>query len=1077
MKLEACIKVQVFDFNGKRIQDAKVELIDREKKSISIPFNDRTGFYEAKKITPGSYILKTSRKEYATESREMRINHGENEALFILGRKDMPFFYRGDVKVPFEPLPNYLGIVLKDIDNVDNLQKYKDRLNEIAKKHNLKPVKTGENIQKNGLFVYEFKSDVSEKGRQEIQESIKRNEFVFLCSPILKLFEQNATLLTDSIIVRFKGHVSKDEVSVIAKKYSLSPLRNIPYVGNAYQFVVKGPISYGILDICESLVRTGKVEYAEPDLWHTTEDDQINPTDWLFPEQWDHPIINTPDAWQVLSDININRTFGDPDVILAVVDSGVDAAHPAFSGNLTNSNPKIYQLFDFANMVANNNNFPVDTVDGGPVDHGTGCAGAATGRANDPSAVLGVNEGTAGIAGNCRLIGIRRSGPESRYADMYIWISGFNPNSAIVGFPAVINPGADVITNSFGYSTGIPISGLMRDTFDFLTTYGRGGKGVLLFFSAGNQGGGGCNGADGTLLRPWGMYRKCHSITASTLDNAGAEVKSSYSNFGPNVSFCAPSNSNCTGIHNPPNDYGAFTSTIQNRINRNTPGRPTIQTTLSVNAAAGNNIITVNNVAGLVAGQAILVGNPGNAGTEAKIINAISALTTQVTLSQNLFNNHPNGTNVFASTRDYRNNFGGTSYATPVCAGLSALMLSANRGLTWIEVRELIRNTAVKIDQNNADPVGRWRDVNGLISTDIGYAGPFFSQWYGYGRINAAAAVQDAGNYTFQRDILIRDNLADNGLVPSAGTFWEGVDIWVRNADDNIVPANYMTHANTVHIDPIFGQNNWVYVRFKNIGALSSFNFFVRVYLTHWAGTEFIYPDNFIPTVRPSDPIPSPLTPGTYLIGETMVNSLAAAADGYVSVQWNANLIPPQTVNVGGTDVTWHPCLLVEISPHDGFTPPGNHVWENNNLAQKNISITYPDDAGDFAFAGVAGNLKNRSRFLSFEIKIKWPIPRSINAYVRFFNRYVEKYLETEIKDKKQKDLKVGKVKDKTVFLLSNKKSIKFKLPNIGLLPFIIGGKVGKLSKKDIVVIEVQQYDDNGRPSGGLTVEVKGKAE
>src|SRR3990167_1164758 len=83
MKLEANIKVQVFDFNGKRIQDAKIELIDREKESISIPFNDRTGFYEAKKIAPGSYILKTSRKEYDTESREMRINHGENEALFF----------------------------------------------------------------------------------------------------------------------------------------------------------------------------------------------------------------------------------------------------------------------------------------------------------------------------------------------------------------------------------------------------------------------------------------------------------------------------------------------------------------------------------------------------------------------------------------------------------------------------------------------------------------------------------------------------------------------------------------------------------------------------------------------------------------------------------------------------------------------------------------------------------------------------------------------------------------------------------------------------------------------------------
>lgn len=1070
--MEVKVKIEVFDFNGKRIQEAKVELTDQKKRTIVIPFNHRNGFYETTRITAGNYVLKVSLKEHESENRAININQGENEELFILGRKGMPFYYRGHVKVPFEPMPNYLGIVLKD---VDNLQKYRDRLNEVEKKHNLKPVKTGKNIQENGLFVYELKPDASEKERQEISESIKRNEFVFLCSPILKLFEQNATLLTDSIIVRFKGHVSKDQVSAIAKEYNLSLLRNIPYAGNAYQFVVKGPVSYKILDICQQLVRTGTVEYAEPDLWHTTEDDLITPTDWLFPEQWDHPIINTPAAWQTLADIDANKTFGDPNVIIAVVDSGVDTTHPSFTGNLTDGNPKVYQLFDFANMVANNNTFPLD-VDGGPTDHGTCCAGAATGRANDPSAVPGVNEGTAGLAGNCRLIGIRRSGTESTYADMYIWIGGFNPNSAIVGFPAQINPGAAIITNSFGYSIGSPISGLMKDTFDFLTTYGRGGKGVLLFFSAGNNGAGSCTGSDGTLLRPWGMYKKCMSVTASTLDNVGNEVKAGYSNFGPKVSFCAPSGSDCSGTHNPPNVYGAFTPTIQNRINRNTPGRPTVQNTLNGNANAGQNAITVNNAAGFVIGQAILIGNPGIVGTEAKIITGVNASTNQITLAQNLFNNHANGTNVAASTRDYRNNFGGTSYSTPVCAGLAALMLSANQSLTWIEVRELIRNTAVKIDPNNSNAVGRWRDVNGLISTDPRYLGPFFSQWYGYGRINAAAAVQAAKNYTFQRDILIRDNLLDNGLAPSVGVFWEGVDIWVRNADDNVVPANYMSHANTVHQNPIFGQNNWVYVRFKNIGTLPSFNFFVRVYLTHWAGTEYIYPDNFIPTVRPNDLIPAPLIPGTYLIGETMVNSLAAGADGSISVQWNANLIPPQTVIVNGTNVTWHPCLLVEITPHDGFTPPGNHVWENNNLAQKNISISYPDSTEDFAFAGVAGNLKNRSKFLGFEIKIKWPISHSANVYIRFLNRHVEKYLETAIKDKKQKDLKVGKVKDNTVFWLKNKKSIKIKLPNIGILPFIMGGNAGKLAKKEVVVMEVQQFDDNGRPSGGLTFEVRGKS-
>ena len=139
-----------------------------------------------------------------------------------------------------------------------------------------------------------------------------------------------------------------------------------------------------------------------------------------------------------------------------------------------------------------------------------------------PSVAGGVPDGTVGIADNCRLIAIRRGGTEADYADMYIWVGGFNTNSTRRGFPAQLARGADIITNSFGFSTGSPISGLMRDTFDHLTTYGRGGKGILLFFSAGNQGGGGCSGAISTLLRPWGSYEKCMSISASTFANDGA---------------------------------------------------------------------------------------------------------------------------------------------------------------------------------------------------------------------------------------------------------------------------------------------------------------------------------------------------------------------------------------------------------------------------------------------------------------------------------------------------------------------------------------------------------------------------
>lgn len=71
--------------------------------------------------------------------------------------------------------------------------------------------------------------------------------------------------------------------------------------------------------------------------------------------------------------------------------------------------------------------------------------------------------------------------------------------------------------------------------------------------------------------------------------------------------------------------------------------------------------------------------------------------------------------------------FGGTSAAAPTVAAIAALIFSRDPSLTWDMVRDILRETAVPIDVANTDPVGQW----------VGN----FSQWYGFGRVNAANAV------------------------------------------------------------------------------------------------------------------------------------------------------------------------------------------------------------------------------------------------------------------------------------------------------------------------------------------------
>jgi hypothetical protein len=75
---------------------------------------------------------------------------------------------------------------------------------------------------------------------------------------------------------------------------------------------------------------------------------------------------------------------------------------------------------------------------------------------------------------------------------------------------------------------------------------------------------------------------------------------------------------------------------------------------------------------------------------------------------------------------DYVAGLSGTSFSTPLAAGIAALMLSQNPHLTAAGVRATLQNTADKFGGNNGDSAY----TNG------------FNSFYGYGRVNAEAALE-----------------------------------------------------------------------------------------------------------------------------------------------------------------------------------------------------------------------------------------------------------------------------------------------------------------------------------------------
>ena len=731
------LSIQVMSFDNQRVPHARVTA-QRQGRSIFSGTTDERGRIRIERDDGAELLIRVDAPGFAADERPVTGDRPEHVELFVLGRAGMPFYYRGKVRVPFEPVDDAVGIVMRD-DRERDEDAVIALADRIASSVGVEILRSQGNFARSGIAVVGAPGDDT-RGAEALLDELGRNNEVEQAGAIVKLLDNHTSFLTNTVIARFAEGVDDERVATIVTRHGLTPDGRITALGAVYRLRFAGPASYAVLDASNALADEAEVVYAEPDLIHTVEEDAdvptVVPTDYLFPQQWDHPIINTPEAWQVLRDRDVNHTFGSPDVIIAVVDSGVDPTHPEFAGNVSDGRPKLYSMFDFANMAANMN--------GLVGDHGTACASAATARTNNPSAVAGVNEGIAGVAGNCRLMGVRRppgnepgGAHESLYAEMYLWIAGLDANSPRPGFPAQIIPGADIISNSFGASVDVPISGLMSDTFDTLTDDGRGGAGTLLFFSAGND----AVDLDTTDRRPWGMYERCLCVAASTLASDGStEIKAAYSNFGSAVDFCVPSYS--APFHNPPASYAAHTATIQaNPDGEAMPGRPDCRTTLSVAAAAGATTLTLATAAGMAAGQALLIGAVGGAGTEGRHITAVDAGGNQVTVTPSLRNAHGVGTAIVSGPWCYWSDFGGTSYATPVCAGIAALMLSANPRLRWDRTRDLLRETAIRIDANNTDPIGGWRDRAGRLSTDPGYAGPFFSVFYGFGRIDAAGAV------------------------------------------------------------------------------------------------------------------------------------------------------------------------------------------------------------------------------------------------------------------------------------------------------------------------------------------------
>ncbi len=139
----------------------------------------------------------------------------------------------------------------------------------------------------------------------------------------------------------------------------------------------------------------------------------------------------------------------------------------------------------------------------------------------------------------------------------------------------------------------------------------------------------------------------------------------------------------------------------------------------------------------------------------------------------------------FESPFSITRNFGGTSSATPLVAGIAGLCISANPDLTAIEIEALLKATASKdlnfevyprTPPSGLDPDTSW-DVSPVAPhdrgdfQDLGLLEGSWSPWFGHGCVNAEAAVAEAlARSRPASNLLFTDTSTPQFDIPDADT-------------------------------------------------------------------------------------------------------------------------------------------------------------------------------------------------------------------------------------------------------------------------------------------------------------------
>ena len=341
----------------------------------------------------------------------------------------------------------------------------------------------------------------------------------------------------DTILVRFKASAPPSEQAQAHALTGGRVHRTFTLVDGLQ--VVRIPRGMTVKEAIERYQQHPAVLYAEPN-WIVQH--QATPNDPSFADLWG--LNNTgqnggvPDA-----DIDAveawNLTTGSSNVVVAVIDSGIDPNHPDLSANLfrntadCNSNgiddDGNGQVDDcFGIDTANNTSNPVDDN-----NHGTHVSGTIGATGNNGVGVVGVNWTVRIMA--CKFLGAAGSGTLGDAIDCLEYVK------------LMKDRGVDIVATNNSWGGG----GFSQSLFDAIEAHLQ--RGILFIAAAGNNN----SDNDATPFYPAGYYLPNVIAVAAT---TRTDSRASFSNFGRHtVALGAPGDTILSTTPN--NTYSFFSGT------------------------------------------------------------------------------------------------------------------------------------------------------------------------------------------------------------------------------------------------------------------------------------------------------------------------------------------------------------------------------------------------------------------------------------------------------------------------------------------------------------------------------------